>query len=228
MQIRLFQLNTQNELFLVQRIAHDIKNQLHLINLQLSDQEDEKESENIIAQIKPTMKGIYQKTLLLSGFSKLFELNIRNRDLIMILENMVMEYSNHPQFSRIVFKPQVDSFNVDLDENLFQIAIRNLLDNALKYSGMEGDIKIELTSFKIDYKLQISNPGSISENILTKINKGRFSESKSGSGVGIQITKKIIENFNGSFEIRTEDGFVIVTVRMPINNKHNPKRLDSQ
>jgi len=228
MQIRLFQLNTQNELFLVQRIAHDIKNQLHLINLQLSDQEDEKESENIIAQIKPTMKGIYQKTLLLSGFSKLFELNIRNRDLIMILENMVMEYSNHPQFSRIVFKPQVDSFNVDIDENLFQIAIRNLLDNALKYSGMEGDIKIELTSFKIDYKLQISNPGSISENILTKINKGRFSESKSGSGVGIQITKKIIENFNGSFEIRTEDGFVIVTVRMPINNKHNPKRLDSQ
>ena len=71
-QIRLFQLNTQNELFLVQRIAHDIKNQLHLINLQLSDyEEDEKESnksEKIIEKIKPTMKEIYKKTILMSGF----------------------------------------------------------------------------------------------------------------------------------------------------------------
>ena len=219
-QIRLFQLNTQNELFLVQRIAHDIKNQLHLINLQLSDIEESEtdkalQSDKIIKQIKPTMKEIYKKTILLSGFSKLFELNIKNKDLIMIIENIVMEYSGHPQFSRIVFKPKVESFNVDIDENLFHIAFRNLIDNALKYSKQEHNINIELKIFKTDYQLCITNHGSISEKILNGINEGLFSESHTGSGVGIQITKKIIENFNGTFEIKSEDGFVMVTVRMP-------------
>ncbi len=219
-QIRLFQLNTQNELFLVQRIAHDIKNQLHLINLQLSDYEEDEiesnKSEKIIGQIKPTMKEIYKKTILLSGFSKLFELNIRNKDLVMIIENIVMEYSGHSQFSRIVFKPIIESSNVDIDENLFCIAFRNLIDNALKYSEQGSDINIELDLFKTNYLLRITNNGVILDKILTGINEGQFSESNTGSGVGIQISKKIIENFNGSFEIKSEDGFVSVTVRMPV------------
>ncbi len=222
MQIRLFRLNTQNELFLVQRIAHDIKNQLHLVNLQLADQEmDEKDrakqktAEKLIEQIRPTMKGIYKKTLLLSGFSRLFELNIKRKDLIMLLENLIMEYANHPQFSRIFFEPERESFYVDIDENLFQIAIRNLLNNAMKYSEPDSEIEIELDVHKNTYQISISNPGKISENILSKIQSGLFSESSGGSGVGIQITRKIIENFNGELAIESKDGIVEVIMRIP-------------
>ena len=134
----------------------------------------------------------------------------------MIIENIIMEYSGHPQFSRIVFKPKVASLNVDIDETLFLIAIRNLINNALKYSEQENNINIELDIYKTNYQLRITNSGTISEKILKGINEGQFSESNTGSGVGIQITKKIIENFNGSFEIKSENGFVIVTLKMPI------------
>ncbi|RLC57860.1 MAG: hypothetical protein DRH89_02490, partial [Candidatus Cloacimonadota bacterium] len=222
LQIKLFQLNTQNELLLVQRIAHDIKNQVHLMNLQISDFDELTDSYNpssskeLIKQIKPSLKDMYKKTLLLSGFSKLFDLNIREIDLSILLENLIMEFMYHPKFNQIKFKNIENSFWIEIDENLFLIALRNLIENALKYSNAESEILIELRILENEYEILIQNQGSISDKIIEKILAGSKSASSSGSGVGFLISKKIIENINGKCEISSNRNNVVVSIILPV------------
>ena len=222
LQIKLFQLNTQNELLLVQRIAHDIKNQVHLMNLQISDFDELTDSYNpssskeLIKQIKPSLKDMYKKTLLLSGFSKLFDLNIREIDLSILLENLIMEFMYHPKFNQIKFKNIENSFWIEIDENLFLIALRNLIENALQYSCAESEILIELRILENEYEILIQNQGSISDKIIEKILAGSKSASSSGSGVGFLISKKIIENINGKCEISSNRNNVVVSIILPV------------
>jgi signal transduction histidine kinase len=191
------------------------------MNLQLSDFDNISDADNsstskqLIKQIKPSLKDMYKKTLLLSGFSKLFDLNIREIDLNLFLENLIMEFMTHPKFEQIKLKNIESPFYVDIDENLFQIALRNLIENALKYSNAESEILIELQTYKTKYTILIKNQGSISDKIIEKIKAGSKSVSSSGSGVGFLISRKIIENFGGECEIESENDEVTVTIKLP-------------
>lgn len=85
----------------------------------------------------------------------------------------------------------------------------NILDNAIKYTSHGGRVTV---SDKIDsnkYILTISDNGiGISKNIIHKIFdsffRGNFSRSAEGAGLGLTISKKIIENHKGTIFIKSQ------------------------
>lgn len=88
---------------------------------------------------------------------------------------------------------------------LLQLAVNNLLDNAIKYSGKEDIVLLKMFHSGSAIHLQVIDEGpGISneekENIFKKYYRGSQSKIK-GTGLGLYLTKKIVEAHNGTIKI---------------------------
>ena len=104
-----------------------------------------------------------------------------------------------------------ETITLVVDPYKMSLAIKNLIDNALKYGG--SNQLIELTINNSDKELEIAvtdfGAGIAKEQIdeITKpLYRGRAAEekNKTGFGLGLAITKKIVEAHNGKLIIKSE------------------------
>lgn len=99
------------------------------------------------------------------------------------------------------------------DENWLFHAFRNLLDNAIKYSGEGTEIEIaageSASEARIEFKDQ--GPGIAAENLERIFERfyrvdGSRSSRTGGSGLGLAIVKDIVAIFRGRVEVESEVG----------------------
>lgn len=89
---------------------------------------------------------------------------------------------------------------------MLEQAIYNVIDNAQKFGGQNGPVKVELNCAKGQATLAITDSGpGISEHerpqIFTRFFKGGKDSSKSGMGLGLFIAKGFVEAFSGSISM---------------------------
>lgn len=88
---------------------------------------------------------------------------------------------------------------------LLQLAVNNLLDNAIKYSGKEDIVLLKLFQTEKAMKLQVIDEGLGVPNeekgkIFEKYYRGMLMQAK-GTGLGLYLTKKIVQEHNGDIRI---------------------------
>lgn len=110
------------------------------------------------------------------------------------------------------------SIVVSGDPILIQNAVRNLMDNALKYCPIESVISIEVRSGPTPYVSIIDQgPGFPSDeiNILTdRFARGRNARGTIGSGLGLTIAQDVANAHGGKLSIdNTKEGGACVTFR---------------
>ncbi len=99
------------------------------------------------------------------------------------------------------------------DEEMLRRVLRNLLDNAIKYSAAPGTIEVVLDRDPTTYRVSVTDtgPGISSQDhayIFERFYRGdqargyRESESGSGAGLGLAIAREIAELHNGRVELR--------------------------
>ena len=98
-----------------------------------------------------------------------------------------------------------DEIFVTGDKMLLQLAVNNLLDNAIKYSGKEDIVLLRIDADKNLVKLRVSDegPGILppdKNKIFEKYYRGSSRQTK-GTGLGLYLTKKIVEQHNGSINV---------------------------
>jgi len=109
---------------------------------------------------------------------------------------------------RVKIDNDIPDEQVYIDETKFILALRNLLDNAFKYSKPQADIK--LTLVKNDHvEFQVKDTGiGISKADINKISQPFFQANQTvstkGVGLGLTICKKIIESHKGRLSIESE------------------------
>jgi signal transduction histidine kinase len=102
-------------------------------------------------------------------------------------------------------------------------AIQNVIINAVQASGeKKGPVLIECTrkDFYVDIRIEDSGSG-IEPAQITKIFDPYFTtkQSKSGTGLGLYITKKVIEDHSGSIKVDSTPGAgTVFTIRLPLLN----------
>ncbi len=104
-------------------------------------------------------------------------------------------------------------------------ALSNILDNAIKYSFEYSNIKIRLIPLTMYIKIEIEDEGiGISKEEYNKIFQRFYRSSsvrdKEGTGIGLYLTREIIERQRGSIVVRSAAGNKrgsIFSVQLPYN-----------
>lgn len=98
------------------------------------------------------------------------------------------------------------------DRSSFSEVMVNLVDNAIKYSNEGGLIVVsaKVQGDFVEISVQdngIGIPGALLSNIFDKFYRShRSRENTVGTGLGLYITKAIVESHGGSISVRSEDG----------------------
>ncbi|MEY2918033.1 MAG: hypothetical protein RIS73_1747 [Bacteroidota bacterium] len=101
-----------------------------------------------------------------------------------------------------------DEIFTNADQLLLQMAVNNLIDNAIKYSSKETAITILVTAEKNKITLQVKDEGKgISNEEKQKIFKKFYrigntaTKAAKGTGLGLYLTKRIIQQHNGNISV---------------------------
>ncbi|MDQ6626823.1 MAG: hybrid sensor histidine kinase/response regulator [Verrucomicrobiota bacterium] len=103
-------------------------------------------------------------------------------------------------------------------------AIQNVIVNAIQAAGeTKGEVGVscERKEFYVDVRVRDTGPG-MSADQLQKIFEPYFTtkQNKSGTGLGLYITKKVVEDHNGSIKVESVQGTgTTMTIRLPLANK---------
>jgi two-component system, OmpR family, sensor histidine kinase CiaH len=110
------------------------------------------------------------------------------------------------------------------DRLLLQMAVNNLLDNAIKYSPKEGTVTLEVAAENKWIAIKVKDEGKGIEpeekkRIFTKFYRigNAATKAAKGTGLGLYLTKKIVQEHNGNIIVtdNTPSG-CIFTIALPL------------
>lgn len=119
-------------------------------------------------------------------------------------------------------EPDVENFEIRSNESLLFRVWENLIGNAIKFTGENGNITITLKKQGNELLFSITDNGvGIAEEDKDKIFNPFFtgdkSHNKEGNGLGLPLTKNIVEKLGGEITFFSEQykGTTFI-VRLPI------------
>ncbi len=140
----------------------------------------------------------------------------REFDLIALLNDLVSQYfpvASEKGISLYLGMPRNLRLLMIGDPRGMEHAIRNLLENGIKYTPPQGSVSIVLTILEEDKKcrLQISDTGygikkDELENIFKPFYRSILHKSNiPGTGLGLSIVKQIVTNHDGTINVESEE-----------------------
>ena len=139
-------------------------------------------------------------------YSQLSIENINHLDFL----NKIVAFFNQDQQQKINIMTSLDhSCAFFIDETKMIICIKNILQNAFKYAYTERGVDINVKQKGDCYYIGIQDYGpgikdQDREHVFESFYRSKSTSSVSGFGLGLAISKKIIEAHNGSIDINTD------------------------
>jgi two-component system heavy metal sensor histidine kinase CusS len=109
------------------------------------------------------------------------------------------------------------------DPDLFERAVGNLVDNALRFTPEDGSIQIALAQHAADFEIAVSDNGcgigpEHLPRVFDRFYRAESSRGSDGAGLGLALIKSIVELHGGSARIQSEVGRG-TTVKLSFPNK---------
>lgn len=103
-----------------------------------------------------------------------------------------------------------EKHKIEGDPMLIQIAVSNIISNAIKYNNMDGVVEITIDEDSDNLILKVCDNGiGIPKSEIEKIYNDFFRASNvkkmgiEGSGLGLSVVKQVVERHNGNIEIQS-------------------------
>ena len=217
------------------KLAHEIKNPLTPIQLSIDSLREkyknqlnkQEEFEKYLATINRQIKDIEKLVNEFSNFARMPRPILKRLSLFNLIEKS-LEFFKMSSKNQIFLTKKSDDTFVDGDEDLLNRVIINLIKNSeesfedklKKNPNFKGIIEIEITDNN-DYivvKLTDNGPG------ITDAKKAMtpyFTTKKTGTGLGLPIVTKIINEHSGNFSIKNKkkDGTgTLIRISLPKAN----------
>lgn len=117
-------------------------------------------------------------------------------------------------------KVEFDEICVFGNEELLKQVWINLIDNAVKFSDVGGELEINVKEKQGKLFVKVKNSGKIlkdeeKEKIFEKFYRADNSHQKEGNGVGLAIVKKIVDLHKGNINAQSSGGVTCFTVIIP-------------
>ncbi len=196
-------------------LAHEIRNPLEAISGAveiLGDEIEEGSDKNdYLAIIKDEVENLNEY---LSEFLEFTRSQPRNREasaLDDLIKDTLLLLNPLIKKNRINIVSRFNSFGVNIfvDTNQFKRVLLNILINSIEALPEGGiiDISTEIKHENNGVTVLVKDNGTgIHKKYMERIFEPYFSTKKNGSGIGLALCKKIIEQHEGSIEIRSVYG----------------------
>jgi signal transduction histidine kinase len=202
-------------------VAHELRTPLMIAGGYLQAmQKGMVKAEQMDATVGTIARNVDQITTLTNDILFLQELELvlpdfQPVDLVGISQNVLKKYEPKAQARNVNLKLQVDDpvTNVSGDPKSLERAVIALVDNAIKFSAPGGDVQIRILEKGDRVLLSVEDHGiGIDAEILPRIFDRFFHLEKQGDelygglGIGLSITRQVIQQHNGSLDVETEPG----------------------
>lgn len=211
-------LNQKQQLLL--DVSHELRSPLARMRLLVEMLPDHKKKDGLVDEIV-FLEGMISNLLfsdkLSQPYSNMEYSNVTTLNLLTKTIDLV-----NVDLKLIEINNNVEYLKIYIDETKLIIALRNLLDNAIKYGDLSKKILINCFKRKSMVVFEISNFGTtISSSESNDIFEPFFRSEKSksnigGFGLGLTITKKIITVHNGSLNFISKNNMTKFIIEIPI------------
>lgn len=214
-------------------LSHEFKTPVNLIYSVLQILEfkfknsDSKLTKEYLDYLESGKKNIFRLMKLINNLldsnkleNNLFNIERKDRDIVSCVENIISEaykYISEKNISEknisIIFDTEEEEYIISFDSTQLERIVLNLISNSIKFNEKEVDIKVNL-SFDSDYvNISIKDNGiGIPKDKIdslfsrVKIINNRLTKLNEGCGMGLFITKELVNMHNGKIDVKSELG----------------------
>lgn len=216
---------------LTQAVAHEIRNPLNVINLSIDHvatkyaPEDEKRREQftrILSSIRDEVARLKRLVNDLLNYGRPARLAVENIDIRKLIAETIalIQPQAEDQGVKVSLEEENAPIEVLGDRERLKSCFSNIAINALQAMPGGGYLSTRVAKLDGVAEITISDTGAgISEEALGKIFEPYFSTKQAGFGLGLAVTKAIVEEHKGSIEVmsRLNEGSTF-TVRLPASD----------
>lgn len=213
---------SKNELLkndFISNVSHEIKTPLSIIQNYAKALQNENVSKE---KRKEYLSGLISQTKRLSELIKnILQLNkLENQEIVPELQKInlaellrvtTLEFESLLEKKQISLECDIDEISLTTSASLLEIAINNLISNAIKFTEPGGKITISLKENKNLVIVKIKDTGcgiskEVGEHIFEKFYQGDTSHSTHGNGLGLALVKKVIDIIGGEISVKSKVG----------------------
>jgi signal transduction histidine kinase len=210
-------------------IAHEIRNPLNFINLSIdylrekfAPQADDSRTEytRILTTIKDELARLNRLVSDFLSYGRPAKLKYREVDARILIEEvrtLVAAQSEQQSVNINIRQNGNGNAMLQADAELLKTCFSNLMINAVQAMPEGGTLNVTLSpdSSLVEVEFSDTGPG-ISSEAMEQIFEPYYSTKETGIGLGLPLTKKIIEEHGGEISVKSEpEGGATFTVILP-------------
>ncbi len=219
----------------IRRLDHELKNPLTAVHLGLENLSlvvAGKDAKRSISEIKAQAQRLNQLTndlRKLAAFDDqeliLEEINIADllNDTKALIDDLELAEQRNIQVILPAAPWPVPNIYGDCD--LLQLALYNLIENAIKYSNTNDHVDIRAFDVENWVKIEVADTGlgikkQDLDTVCEELFRGQNGRERSGTGIGLSLVKRIIERHEGQLDISSKENTgTRITITLPIHSK---------
>lgn len=208
-------------------VIHEVKNPLNYIRLAVRNLKVTMESDSTnnlnrlnhiidsVTTIDDLLERSLQVDMIEQGNISLYVEKIR-------LDEALTKYlGEHPDKSRIKFEPCSLPITATVDQEIFRLVMRNLIDNSLKYSPENSTVNCILKNTDAECMVQIRNQvGPMGPPDISRLFKKYYHADQDrfvrGMGLGLYWVRQVLLKMNGRIQYELIDQEIRFTVWLPV------------
>ena len=204
-------------------LAHEIRNPLSSVKMmsQIIRNRYLKEDEGIdeITTVLEEIDRINSLITDLLEFSKPGPMNFSRNDINEIIRNVLNLYKYNIEHQKIAVETDLDEKipQTCLDSEKIKLCLINFIVNAIQVMPDGGILRIESCEKNGKISIHISNTGAkIPEKDIENIFEPFFTTKKEGTGLGLAMTRLILERHYGSVSVKSSDEITVFEIILPL------------
>ncbi|HWO97073.1 MAG TPA: MHYT domain-containing protein [Bacillus sp. (in: firmicutes)] len=208
-------------------VAHEIRNPLTSLKGFTKLIAQDTGAKSTKEYLKIMMDEIERINFIVSEFmvlSKPHLVNFSERDLSIIVKSVVTLLNTQAIIKNIEIVTVVegDSFLLKCEENQIKQVLVNLIKNSIEAMPQGGKIYVKLKKQEAHFVIEVMDEGvGITKEQLDLVGKPFYTTKSEGTGLGLMVSKKIIQNHNGKIEMISEiNKGTTVLIFLPFSRKH--------
>jgi signal transduction histidine kinase len=216
---------------LTQAVAHEIRNPLNVINLAVDQvkakypPDDEKQRSQflrLVSSIKDEIGRLRHMVNDVLNYGRPAHLAAEKLDLKNLMASTLELVRPQADVQGVEISLELDDVSATVvgDAERLKSCLSNLTINALQAMPSGGKLMARVRRLQGQVELSIRDTGiGMSQESLSKIFEPYFSTKQSGFGLGLAVTKKIIEDHHGSIDVQSQvNQGTTFTLRLPAAN----------